>query len=177
MRIPRRRIQLHRLRRQSDGVLRPGRLSRNKYDADVTVIFAPFGEDWALKIAAIPRVRVVESDRLDPEAFIRAGIQTASAIGLLDQNDASNVDAALIAQELNPELRVVIRMFNVTLGERIAKLLNDCVVLSAARSRRPRSSQRRSMTRRRQITIGGRTLTPPCARTRLWPTTSSAGLR
>ena len=50
----------------------------------------------------------------------------------MDQDDAANVEAALLAQEINPDLRIVIRMFNLSLGERMSALLNNCAVLSAA---------------------------------------------
>jgi Trk K+ transport system NAD-binding subunit len=102
------------------------------YDGQVTVILRSATENRGPQIAQLEWVSVVESDRLDAETFTRAGLAGAVALGLLDQDDAGNVDAALIAQELNPRVRIAIRMFNYSLGERMSTLLNDCVVLSAA---------------------------------------------
>jgi Trk K+ transport system NAD-binding subunit len=76
-------------------------------------------------------VDVVESRRLDAAAYARAGLASADALALLTQDDAGNIDAALLAEEINPDLRVVIRMFNMGLGDRIRRLLGDCAVLSA----------------------------------------------
>jgi len=103
-----------------------------QYEAHVAVILPSTQENWAPEICRVPGIEVVVSDRLDAGAFARARLPEAAAVALVDQDDAGNVDAALIAQELNPDLRIVIRMFNRSLGESITRLLNDCVVLSAA---------------------------------------------
>ncbi|HEX6873883.1 MAG TPA: NAD(P)-binding protein, partial [Micromonosporaceae bacterium] len=104
----------------------------HQYDAHVTVILASVRENWAPKICEVAGVTVVESDRLDADAFTRADLAHAAALAIVEQEDAGNVDAALIAQELNPDVRIVIRMFNLRLGDRMSTLLNNCVVLSAA---------------------------------------------
>jgi Trk K+ transport system NAD-binding subunit len=104
-----------------------------RYDVRVTAILPPAGKDvWNHRIRRLAQVEVVDADRLDADAFERAGLAEAAAIGLIESDDGGNIDAALLAQEINPEVRIVIRMFNLPLGERVAKLLNDCVVLSAA---------------------------------------------
>ncbi len=102
-----------------------------RYDAQVTVVVESTEANWAPKICQLPGVAVIQG-RLDRNAFARAGIETAAALALVEQEDAANVDAALLAQEINPGLRIVIRMFNLGLGERMGKLLNNSVVLSAA---------------------------------------------
>jgi Trk K+ transport system NAD-binding subunit len=43
-----------------------------------------------------------------------------------------NLHAALAAQDLNPGLRIVLRMFNQELGERIETLFHDCSALSSS---------------------------------------------
>jgi Trk K+ transport system NAD-binding subunit len=103
-----------------------------QYDAHVTAIFPPKRTVWAEKISQTDGVEVIESDRLNNATFTRAGLAQADALALVDQEDAGNVDAALLAQELCPDLRIVIRMFNTSLGERMTELLNNCAVLSAA---------------------------------------------
>ncbi len=103
-----------------------------RYDLQVTAIVPPQPSRWGLRIREVPEVEVIEAEQLDVDAFTRARLDGVDAVGLLDQDDAGNVDAALVAQELNPDIRLVVRMFNLTLGARIADLLNDCVALSAA---------------------------------------------
>ena len=99
------------------------------------------------------------SDRLDADAFEQARLASADALALVSQDDGGNIDAALVAQELNPDLRIVIRMFNYSLGERISALLNNCEVLSSAAIAAPAFvaaalDERTSA----PITIGDRTL-------------------
>jgi Trk K+ transport system NAD-binding subunit len=104
-----------------------------RYDVRVTAILPPPGNDiWNHRIRRLAEVEVVEAEELDADALQRAGLADAAAIGLIQSDDGGNMDAALLAQEINPEVRIVMRMFNLSLGERVAKLLNDCVVLSAA---------------------------------------------
>ncbi len=103
-----------------------------RYNGRVTVILKTTMDNWAQQISQMPDVEVVLADRLDEEAFRRAGLATATALGLVDQDDVSNVDAALIAREINPDVRVVIRMSNRNLGRRISDLVSNCETLSAA---------------------------------------------
>jgi Trk K+ transport system NAD-binding subunit len=103
-----------------------------QYEGTIVAIVNTDETTWAREIRRVPDVDVVATDRLDAEAFARAGLAEAVALAIVDQDDAANVDAALIAQEINPDLRIVIRMFNVVLGEKITQLLNNCAVLSAA---------------------------------------------
>src|SRR6202011_3053412 len=42
------------------------------------------------------------------------------------------IDAALLAQDINPDLRLVLRLFNTSLGHRVRTLFTDCAVLSDA---------------------------------------------
>ena len=102
-----------------------------RYDAQVTVVLPSAEANWAPNICRVPGVVVVEA-RLDRDGLSRAGLEHADALALVDQEDAGNIDAALLAQEINPHLRIVIRMFNLGLGERMGQLLNNSVVLSAA---------------------------------------------
>ncbi len=61
-----------------------------------------------------------------------AGVASARALALVDDDDVGNIQVALAAQELNPRLRLVVRMFNLRLGNRIDDLFDDCTVLSAS---------------------------------------------
>jgi Trk K+ transport system NAD-binding subunit len=104
----------------------------NQYDAHVTAVVTSARSEWAPLISEIPGVEVIESDRLDTSTFTRARLAEADGLALVDQNDAGNIDAALLAQEISPDIRTVIRMSHVPLGERISELLDNGVVLSAS---------------------------------------------
>ncbi len=103
-----------------------------QYDRSVVVIVQPGPNRWTARIRELAGVRVVTAEVLDRAAFAAARLAEADAIALVDQDDAANVEAALLAQELNPDLRIVIRMAKQSLGDRIGALLTNCVVLSAS---------------------------------------------
>jgi Trk K+ transport system NAD-binding subunit len=83
-------------------------------------------------IRALRGVRLIRADRLDEETFRAAGLVGASGLALLHQDDVGNIDAALCAQEVEPNLRLVLRMFNTGLGNKIRQLFPDAAVLSDA---------------------------------------------
>ncbi len=103
-----------------------------RYQRRVTVILPSKAHGHGPELDAIGEVRIVEAARLDADAFRRAKIGTAAALALVRQDDVGNLDAALQAQEINPDLRLVIRMFNMSLGHGIRNLFKSCRVLSDA---------------------------------------------
>jgi Trk K+ transport system NAD-binding subunit len=104
----------------------------NRYDEDVTVILRSRQENYGPRIAQLSRVRVIEAAAPDNAAFLQAKLSTARALALLGSDDAGNIHAALLAQDINPELRLVLRLFNTSLGNRVRTLFADCAVLSDA---------------------------------------------
>jgi Trk K+ transport system NAD-binding subunit len=112
----------------------------SRYGVAVTAIVPSRRRHHGPQIAALLSRnggRVVESDRLDVEAFRQAGAASADALAIVKQDDVGNIHAALQAQEVNPKIRLVIRMFNVRLGQGIRRLFNDCRVLSDAQMAAP----------------------------------------
>jgi Trk K+ transport system NAD-binding subunit len=101
-----------------------------RYSAEVAVILADRRIARGPEIARLPGIELVEAARPSVEAFRRADLASAVALALVAQDDAGNIDAALLAHEVNPRVRVVIRMFNTSLGEGVRELLDDCAVLS-----------------------------------------------
>ncbi|GGM33274.1 NAD-binding protein [Dactylosporangium sucinum] len=81
--------------------------------------------------------RVVEADKPDIDAFRKAELGSADALALVRQDDIGNLDAALQAQEIHPGLRLVIRMFNLRLGQRVRRNFADVRVLSDAQMAAP----------------------------------------
>jgi Trk K+ transport system NAD-binding subunit len=77
-------------------------------------------------------VRVMRMDRLDEQAFRAAGLAGAAALALVMPDDVVNLHAALCAQAVERDLRLVIRMFNTGLGYGVKRLFDDCAVLSDA---------------------------------------------
>jgi Trk K+ transport system NAD-binding subunit len=103
-----------------------------RYGEYVTVILPSRTRNAGPRIARLPGVRVIERDELSSEAFRDAHVQSARALALLHQDDLGNFHAALRAAELNPDLRLVVAIFNTSLGERVRSFFGDCAVLSGS---------------------------------------------
>jgi Trk K+ transport system NAD-binding subunit len=101
-----------------------------RYLQDVTVIVPSKRRNQGLKISELPRVRVHEAAELDDETFRAVHTESARAVALVGNSEVGNIHAALRVQELNPDIRLVIRMSNTALGNRIRTLFKDCAVLS-----------------------------------------------
>ncbi|GAB2469277.1 NAD-binding protein [Promicromonospora xylanilytica] len=108
-----------------------------RYQGDVTVILPDAASEHATKMGTLDGVRIVVSARPDTAALERASIGTACAVALLDQDDAGNIETALLVNELRPGLRIVVRFFDDKLGSGIARHLPNCDVLSASKIAAP----------------------------------------
>jgi Trk K+ transport system NAD-binding subunit len=108
----------------------------NSYGAQVTVVVPSLTQNLAPEIAELcapdPWSMVVQERRLTAATFLRPELAEAEAIAFVDADDVANVDAALIARESLPDVRVVLRMFNTVLGAGVASRLRNCAVLSAS---------------------------------------------
>lgn len=104
----------------------------SKYGEHVTAIVSSKRRHHGPQIGNLPGVRVIESAELTDEAFKDAGVAEARALALVDEGDVANIHAALRAQEINPDLRLVIRIGNASLGRRLRDLFADCALLSDA---------------------------------------------
>ena len=102
------------------------------YRERVTVLLSARSRGHGPRIARLPGVRVIERPELDGSAFTDAGAQSARAIALMGRDDLTNFHAALRAQDVSPGLRLVMRIFNTGLGERMRSFFPDCAVLSSS---------------------------------------------
>ncbi|HEX8626931.1 MAG TPA: NAD-binding protein [Catenuloplanes sp.] len=100
--------------------------------ARVTVIVPPRQRADLTDVGRIGGIRVIRAERLDEATLRAAGLPGATALALVHPNDVTNIHAALCAQEVEPHLRLVIRMFNTSLGNGVRRLFPDCAVLSDA---------------------------------------------
>ncbi|BCB80249.1 hypothetical protein Pflav_066590 [Phytohabitans flavus] len=100
------------------------------YEARITVIVPNRRRPEGPDIADIKGIQLIRADRLDEETFRRAGLAGADGLALLHQNDVGNIHAALCAQDVEPSVRLVIRMFTPRLAEGVKRLFADCEVMS-----------------------------------------------
>jgi Trk K+ transport system NAD-binding subunit len=97
----------------------------------VTVVVADQDAPAARRMAKLG-ARIVQGSATQVHTLRAAGVTAARALALVEDDDVGNIQAALAAQELNPTLRLVVRMYNLRLGHRIDGLFDDCTVLSAS---------------------------------------------
>lgn len=102
----------------------------SRYLQDVTVVLPSRKRNHGPQIMRLPRVKVHEATELNDETFRDVHAEAAHAVALVGDSEVGNIHAALRVQELNPNARLVIRMSNTTLGQRIRTLFKDCAVLS-----------------------------------------------
>ncbi|MQY30080.1 Glutathione-regulated potassium-efflux system protein KefC [Nocardia sp. RB56] len=113
------------------------RLLERYGEGTVTAVVPGPDHEWVGLLRALDRVRVVFAARPDEATLRDAGVAEARALALLDNGDVENFHTALRASEMNPRIRLVIRMFNTGLGFRIRTLFADCVVLSISEMAAP----------------------------------------
>ncbi|MGH3545222.1 MAG: NAD(P)-binding protein, partial [Mycobacteriales bacterium] len=102
-----------------------------RLDEPITVIVGNPENPFAQRIARTG-ARVLYGSKRDAEVLQDAGIAHARSLALADSDDVGNVHAALAAQELNPRLRLVMRMYRRQLARRIESLFDECTLLSPA---------------------------------------------
>ncbi|HEY1485990.1 MAG TPA: NAD-binding protein [Micromonosporaceae bacterium] len=100
-------------------------------DVEVTIIAHPGRHDPDAPLDSLDGVDLIDSDRLDEATFARAGLAASDAVAFTEQDDIANLDAALLAREIAPGIRVVLRMFDEVLATSVHDLMSDCAVLSA----------------------------------------------
>jgi Trk K+ transport system NAD-binding subunit len=78
------------------------------------------------------KVPVIIGDATLPATLKEAGVDRAGSIVPCTESDLANLEIALVARELRPEIRVVLRMFDDDMAPRIAASLNISTTLSTS---------------------------------------------
>jgi Trk K+ transport system NAD-binding subunit len=94
-------------------------------------VMTPAAQDFAAQVRRLD-ARFVPYDEHGTDALIVAGVREAASLIALSQDDRFNLQIALRARDLNPQIRIVLRQFNRTLGHKISQNLHNCAVLSLA---------------------------------------------
>ena len=98
-----------------------GRVGRHVLDylraAQLTAVVI----DTKLEPATLPQgIRGIRGDCRQPAVLEEAGIGDAGGVLVLTSDDLANITAALAARRLNPNVRIVVRLFNQNLLPRSA---------------------------------------------------------
>ncbi|OIJ89823.1 NAD-binding protein [Streptomyces colonosanans] len=75
--------------------------------------------------------RVIEATEASEAVLSEAGVERATALALVYDDDETNIRAALTARRLNPRLRLVLRLYNRRLGQHIEELLDQAAALAS----------------------------------------------
>lgn len=107
-----------------------------RFRGTVTVVVPDVTSRYAQEMLAINRdrdrevVTLLGTDRVDEKALKAAGVERAAAAALVNQDDGANVALALLLRESWPELHVVVRIFDESLGRHLQR--DRCTVLSSS---------------------------------------------
>lgn len=106
------------------------------YGMPVTVLLRSLRRDHGPRIVDLMedrpgRVTVVEAAHPDDDALREAGVTDATALALLYDDDRSNIHAALRARRINPDVRLVLQLFNRKLGRHLEEMLERAVAIRA----------------------------------------------
>ncbi len=77
-------------------------------------------------------VRLVSGDCRKPEVLAEAGVASAAGVLILTADDLVNLTAALAARALNRDVRIVLRMYNQNLLQRLGKAVRNVYALSTS---------------------------------------------
>lgn len=106
-------------------------LELQKFETELTVIeknaTGPFVGD--VTDLGIP---ILFEDARKKEVLVKAGVERASAVIACTDDDLSNVEIALDAREVSPEIRVVLRLFDQRLASKIVNSFDIEAAFSAS---------------------------------------------
>lgn len=75
---------------------------------------------------------IIVGDLHTAQTFLEAGVETAQTLVIASGDDAVNLDILLQVRLLNPRIRIINRLFNKSLGDRLDRTLPDHSTLSVA---------------------------------------------
>ena len=75
---------------------------------------------------------IIVGDLQDAQTLLTAGIRDAQTLVLTDAEDGLNLTILMQARVLNPRIRIINRLFNTSLGDRLDYTLVDHITLSVA---------------------------------------------
>jgi Trk K+ transport system NAD-binding subunit len=96
----------------------------------VTVIVRSRRVGHGPAIAALPGVDILEVSATDLHALRTAGVHRATALAVLGDDEADNLITAELARELNPDLRLIVRVADPDSIDPVWSRLGDAVLLS-----------------------------------------------
>ncbi len=129
-----------------------------KLGEEVTVV-ADNAPDGFIQRAQALGALFLHGNYRDEATLKNACVSDARALVVTTADDVGNIHAALAAHELNPNIRIVLRIFNQDFGRRLETLFTNCEVLSSSAIAAPAFvSAALRQDWQQEVTVGGRTL-------------------
>jgi Trk K+ transport system NAD-binding subunit len=88
----------------------------------VVVAGADTRSGFEREIAALPGVQIITGDARDGDVLAQAGASSATALAAITSEDQTNLQVALEARRINPQIHVVVRVFSDALAEKMTEL-------------------------------------------------------
>lgn len=102
----------------------------------VTIV-ADAPEPALLSEARRAGARVVQGRTSELASLHLVGLESARCLVLAEDSDLGNLHAAMVAREVNPRIRIVMRMFNADLADRATRLLTNSRLISTSAEAAP----------------------------------------
>ena len=100
-------------------------------------------------------IRHVEGSPRRPDTLLRAGVQTAASLVCVENEDLDNLDVALLARRLRPDLRVILHLTNPAVGRAMTRVTGAGSVLDVPSLAAPSFVEACLDRRRHLLTIAG----------------------
>lgn len=113
------------------------RVARVLVELGIATIVVDDDADAPLRAMLDPRVVFVHGDARDEAALRRAGVETATAVIAVTDDDAVNLSAVLAGKRVNPAARTVARLFDAAFARKVSGSLPIDTCLSASRIAAP----------------------------------------
>lgn len=106
-------------------------LELEKFETEITVIELDANGPF-VGLVSDRGIPVLFEDARNSDVLVKAGVDRAAAVIACTDNDLSNVEIALDAREINPDIRVVLRLFDQRLASKIQKSFDIEAAFSAS---------------------------------------------
>jgi Trk K+ transport system NAD-binding subunit len=93
----------------------------------VAIDLAP--PDW---VTRLDRVKVIRGDFRQRDILLQAGLDQARGVLIVTSDDLINISTALMVRHLHPSIRVVVRLFNQNLIQRLGQAVKNMFALSVS---------------------------------------------
>lgn len=106
------------------------KFATNEFDIDITAIDKVMPDDWEADDLPEPLIdHLILGNCCRDEILIQAGIEQCRTILIVTSNESDNIETAIAARRLNPDVRLVVRSSRHNLNQLLKEQLGNFVAL------------------------------------------------